>query len=425
LILNDPYSGGTHLPDVTLVAPVFADGERAGFVANRAHHADIGTATPGSMPLSASLSEEGVLIEPTWLFRDSRLDSAALDGICSRMRNPQLAAGDFQAQAAASATGERLLGALVAEAGRDAFSERGRALDDYARRLASKTMAGWPRGAFSAEDAMDDDGLGGSGPTIRVRLEIGEDGLVVDFDDTDDEVGGNLNCPMSVTAAAVFYAVRCLLPAETPACAGSLAAIDMRAPRGCLVNATHPSATAAGNVETSQRIVDVVFRALAEAMPDRIPAASQGTMNNLGLGSERWSYYETMAGGCGATASTPGRHAVHSHMTNTLNTPAEVLEAHFPLRVTGYRQRRGSGGSGRVPGGDGLEREIEFLEATDVTLITERRRLAPWGLDGGGDGARGENRLDGEILPAKTHFRAESGQRLTIRTPGGGGYGSE
>jgi N-methylhydantoinase B len=220
----------------------------------------------------------------------------------------------------------------------------------------------------------------------------------------------------------VFYALRCLLPDETPNCAGALQFLDLTAPEGCLVNALSPAATAAGNVETSQRIVDVVLRALAEVLPDRIPAASQGTMNNLGMGSGDWSYYETMAGGCGAARGCDGRSAVHSHMTNTLNTPAEVLEAHFPVRITRYARRRDSGGNGRWRGGDGLEREFEFLAPAEVTLITERRVHAPWGLHGGGDGAVGENLLDGQPLPAKVTVEAQPGQRLLIRTPGGGGF---
>ena len=424
LILNDPYAGGTHLPDVTVIAPVFESGECVGFVANRAHHADIGSATPGSMPLSRSLEEEGVLISPQWLYRDGRLDRDVLDGICGEMRNPELSAGDFQAQVAASAFGEKAFGALVAELGRDRLQAFAVALNDYAGRLASASISELPEGCWKASDRMDCDGAGGPGPTIRVALRVNSGRIEVDFDGTDDQVAGNLNCPMSVTAAAVYYALRCLLPEETPACAGALDCMQLSAPEGCLVNARSPAATAAGNVETSQRIVDVVFRALAEALPDRIPAASQGTMNNLGLGGERWSYYETMAGGCGATADTPGRHAAHSHMTNTLNTPAEVLELHFPLRILRYQYRRGSGGQGECSGGDGLVREFEFLETAQATLITERRVHSPWGLAGGEPGGKGRNLLDGEELPSKISIEVNAGQILTIETPGGGGYGN-
>ena len=422
LMLNDPYAGGTHLPDVTVIAPVFVSGDCVGFVANRAHHADIGSATPGSMPLSRSLEEEGVLISPQWLYRDAELDRDALDDICREMRNPELSAGDFQAQVAASAFGEKAFGALVEELGREQLQTFAQALNDYAGRLASASISDLPEGCWQAEDCMDCDGAGGTGPTIRVSLKVASGRIEVDFDGTDDQVPGNLNCPMSVTAAAVYYALRCLLPEETPTCAGALDCMHLSAPEGCLVNARSPAATAAGNVETSQRIVDVVFRALAEALPDRIPAASQGTMNNLGLGGERWSYYETMAGGCGATASVPGRHAVHSHMTNTLNTPAEVLEMHFPLRILRYQYRRGSGGQGACAGGDGLVREFEFLEPAQATLITERRVNAPWGLADGESGRKGLNLLDGEILPSKISIEVEAGQVLTIETPGGGGY---
>lgn len=423
LILNDPYAGGTHLPDVTVIAPVFESGECVGFVANRAHHADIGSATPGSMPLSRSLEDEGVLISPQWLYRDGEPEREVLDRICREMRNPALAEGDFQAQVAASALGERAFGALIEELGRGRLQSLTRALNDYAKRLAAASIEKLPDGSWQAEDRMDCDGADGPGPVIRLKLRVDAGQVDVNFEGTDEQVAGNLNCPMSVTAAAAYYALRCLLPEETPTCAGALDCMRLHAPAGCLVNARSPAATAAGNVETSQRIVDVVFRALAEALPDRIPAASQGTMNNLGLGGKRWSYYETMAGGCGATADVPGRHAVHSHMTNTLNTPAEVLEAHFPLRILRYQRRRESGGQGACAGGDGLVREFEFLEPAQATLITERRVHAPWGLAGGGDGGRGRNLLDGEELPAKISVEVEAGQVLTIETPGGGGYG--
>jgi N-methylhydantoinase B len=338
------------------------------------------------------------------------------------MRDPALAAADFQAQVAASASGERALLTLLDEYGPERFQRLCRLLNAYAEQLASAALAELPRGRYCAEDAMDDDGAGGEGPVLRVAVEIDEHGLHVDFAGTDAAVPGNLNCPLSVTAAAAFYVLRCLLPDRTPACAGAMAPLRLEAAPGSLVHAQRPSATAAGNVETSQRIVDVLLRALSAALPERIPAASQGTMNNVGLGSSDWSYYETQAGGCGATAARPGRSAVHSHMTNTLNTPAEVLERHFPLRLVEYRIRRGSGGDGRCRGGDGLIRTFEFLAPAEVTLITERRRLAPWGLQGGRDGQPGVNLLDGEPLPAKVGLRVRAGQRLRVETPGGGGF---
>jgi len=424
LVLNDPYAGGTHLPDVTLIAPVFHDGRMTGFVANRAHHADIGSETPGSMPLSRTLHDEGLLIEPTWLYRDGTRNEDAFRAICAPMRDPALAAADFQAQVAASASGERALAALIEEYGPARFRALCAGLNGYAERLAANALAALPGGTYRAEDAMDDDGAGGPGPVLRVAVEVDDGRVRVDFTGTDPAVPGNLNCPMSVTAAGVFYVVRCLLPDSTPACAGAMAGLTLEAPPGCLVHAQRPSATAAGNVETSQRIVDVLLRALARAIPERIPAASQGTMNNLGLGSARWSYYETQAGGCGASVDDPGRSAVHSHMTNTLNTPAEVLERHFPLRLVEYRIRRGSGGNGRQRGGDGLVRTFEFLEPAEVTLITERRRLAPWGLQGGEPGRPGENTLDGRPLAPKVGVKVGAGQRLRIATPGGGGYGA-
>lgn len=424
LILNDPYKGGTHLPDVTLIAPVFAGDGLIGFVANRAHHADIGSAVPGSMPISRNLDEEGVLIAPVLLYRAGKLDEGVLQRISEGMRNPGLARGDFQAQIAASANGERALAALFEDYGRAGFAALSGALNEYAGRLARALLADLPEGEWSAADRMDDDGLGGPGPEIRLRLTLREGRVRLDFTGTDAQVAGNLNCPLSVTAAAVYYAFRCLLPADTPDCAGSLEVLELSAPEGCLVNAKAPAAVAAGNVETSQRLVDVVLKALSRVLPERIPAASQGTMNNLGMGSDRWSYYETLAGGCGATRDTPGRHCAHSHMTNTLNTPVEVLETTFPLRVIRYQRRRGSGGNGRSPGGDGVIREFEMLEPVNVTLITERRRHPPWGLAGGADGKRGENLVDGEAVAGKCNLELGPGQRLTFKTPGGGGWGA-
>lgn len=425
LILNDPYRGGTHLPDVTVIAPVFAAGRLSGFVANRAHHADIGGTVPGSMPVSRSLEEEGVLIEPVLLCREGRVDTTVLGQITSNMRNPSLSRADFHAQVAASATGERILTALVEEYGETGFTQLALALNDYAKRLARSVLARLPPSTVTGEDYMDDDGRGGEPAGIRVKVVISPRTLTVDFAGTQAQVSGNLNCPLSVTAAAVYYVFRCLLPPETPDCAGSLDSIRIEATAGSLVNARAPAAVAAGNVETSQRIVDVLLRALYHAVPEQIPAASQGTMNNLGIGGRGWSYYETIAGGCGATAAEAGRHAVHSHMTNTLNTPVEVLEKSYPLRMIRYQRRRGSGGEGRCAGGDGVIREYEFTEAADISLITERRRFSPWGLAGGGDAGRGAQWLDGRELASKATMPVRPGQRLRIETPGGGGYGEK
>ncbi|HWP94137.1 MAG TPA: hydantoinase B/oxoprolinase family protein [Gammaproteobacteria bacterium] len=427
-VFNDPFLGGTHLPDVTVVAPVFHDGRCAAFVANRAHHADIGGKTPGSMPIARRLEEEGVVIPPTILVRDGRLDEGMLRSMLEGTCSPERVHGDFAAQVSANRTGAERLASLIGRLGGvSAFTAAVHALNDYAERLAWSGLATIPRGRYAFEDLMDDDGLGRLDLPVRVCIDVRSDGIEVDFSGTAAQVEGNINCPLPVTAAAVLYAFRCLMPSETPACAGAFRGVRLRAPEGSLVNACRPAAVAAGNVETSSRIVDAVLGALAQALPDRIPAASQGTMNNLAMGARltngAWDYYETIAGGTGAHAHGPGLSGVQSHMTNTLNTPIEVLEANFPVRVRRYALRDGSGGAGLHRGGDGLVRAFEFLGPAEVTLLTERRRHAPWGLAGGESGAPGRNLLNGEALPGKVACRVAAGDVLTIETPGGGGWG--
>ena len=434
VVLNDPYLGGTHLPDVTLVAPLFAPGADpvgtvpVAFIANRAHHADIGAAAPGSMPLSRSLDEEGLVIPPVRLVRSGSLQSSVLDAILSAVRNPDQGRGDFLAQIGANRAGLQRLGLLVAQRGAVAYAGALEDLNAYGERLARAALESIPVGVYRFEDWMDDDGQGTPLIPIRVRLERSASGVFLDFAGTSPQVPGNINCPLSVAAAAVLYCFRCLMPPQTPACAGSFKPIGLAAPEGSLLNARRPAAVAAGNVETSSRVVDVVLGALAQAIPERIPAASHGSMNNLALGSTDpvapWDYYETIGGGMGAGALGGGWSGIQTHMTNTLNTPIEVLESRFPLRVTRYGLRRGSGGVGARPGGDGLVREIELLGATQVTLLSERRRIAPWGMAGGGPGAPGLNRLNGTELLGKVTLSAKAGDRLTIETPGGGGWGA-
>jgi N-methylhydantoinase B len=350
-----------------------------------------------------------------------------LQHITTATASPAQMHADLAAQISANRTGAGKLSALVRGAGPDAFRAGLAAVNRYGERLARQALAAIPDGTYTFTDVMDDDGTGRRDIRIRVTLTVRQGQVVVDFRGTDSQVPGNINCPLPVTAAAVWYVFRCLMPAYTPACAGSFRAIRLQAPPGSLVNAGPPAAVAAGNVETSSRIVDAVAGALAEALPDRVPAASQGTMNNLAMGARsatrNWDYYETIAGGAGGGPRYPGLSAVQSHMTNTLNTPVEVLELNYPLRITGYRVRTGSGGAGRHPGGDGLEREYEFLAPATVTLLTERRQHAPWGLQGGAAGRPGENRLNRRELPAKVTFTAAPGDRLTLRTPGGGGWG--
>ena len=426
LILNDPYQGGTHLPDITLVAPVFAQGKLAGFAANRAHHADIGSESPGSMPVSRSLKEEGMLISPVLLISKGETDDGLLHTILGKLTNPETSRGDFNAQIAANLLGAARLQELAETMASGEFERQESSLQSWAHSLVSQSLAGIPNGCYEFEDCLDDDGHGHASIPVRVSIRVSDGGVHVDFSGTAGQVQGNLNCPMPVTAAAVFYVFRCLMPAHTPACHGALQGVTISAPEGCLVNAKFPAAVAAGNVETSSRIVDAVCGALAQALPQQMPAASQGTMNNLAMGrrGERgWDYYETLGGGMGAASSCNGRSARHSHMTNTLNTPVEVLELSYPLRVMRYAIRRGSGGAGQYRGGDGIEREYLFLEDAEVSLLTERREYPPWGLAGGEAGLCGRNELDGQRIPGKTQFKALAGQILTIKTPGGGGYG--
>ena len=427
VIVNDPYLGGTHLPDITLIAPVYRDDRCIGFVANRAHHADIGAESPGSMPVSRSLHEEGLVIAPTHLLTDSEPVAATWQRILDSTANPVQMKGDLAAQVSANRTGVARLQALAADYG-DRYLAGLDQINAYGARIAARTLSDIPDGNYHFSDFMDDDGMGTEDIRIEVTLRVRQQQVEIDFSGTAEQVAGNINCPLSVAAAAVFYVFRCLMPAHTPACHGSFSALHIHAPAGCLVNADRPAAVAAGNVETSSRIVDVVTGALARALPWRIPAASQGTMNNIAMGArhagDSWDYYETLGGGTGGGSRYAGLSAVQSHMTNTLNTPVEVLEMEYPLRIRRYAMRNGSGGPGRHPGGNGLMREYEFLAAATVTLLSERRRHAPWGLDGGGPGRPGENRLNDRIMPGKVSLQVVAGDRLSVSTPGGGGWGS-
>lgn len=429
LVVNDPYLGGTHLPDVTLIAPVFdgAGRELAGFVANRAHHANIGCDTPGSMPVSRRLDEEGEIISPVLLIsagEPQRKVMARLPGLSGGELS-----GDFAAQAGANRVGAARLRRLVESAGPAAWRRGMAELNDYAERIAASAISELAPGRYRFGDVMDDDGAGSEDIPLKVLLTIAEGRARLDFSGSAPMVPGNLNCPESVAAAASYYCFRCLMPDEAPACEGLFRRIEISTRSGTIVNAVRPAAVAAGNVETSTRLVDLVLGALAQARPGLIPAASQGTMNNIAMGridadGGRWDYYETLAGGLGAGPRRDGLDCVHSHMTNTLNTPVESLEMHYPLRIRRYGMRRGSGGQGARRGGNGVVREYEFLEPARLSLLTERRRVAPWGLNGGGDGAPGENLLNGRPLPGKCSLSVGAGDRLLIRTPGGGGWGA-
>jgi len=428
VVLNDPYLGGTHLPDVTLIAPLFIADKLVAFVANRAHHADIGADSPGSMPISSHLEEEGLIIPPTHLMRDFKVDEEIFSTIIDRLQHGAQARGDFSAQISANQAGIARLAELIESVGADNFAASLDELNDYAACLSSAALADIPDGDYYFSDVMDGDGLGNEDIEISVKLQVCGSEIEVDFAGTAAQTRGNINCPLSVAAAGVYYVFRCLMPAHTPACAGSFRHIKLTAPEGCLLNATRPAAVAAGNVETSTRVVDVMMGALAQAIPELIPAASHGSMNNVAMGSRGqrpWDYYETLGGGMGAGAQGGGQSAVQTHMTNTLNTPIEVLEMNYPLRVPRYEIRRDSGGKGMRDGGDGLLREYEFLAPAQVTLLTERRQHQPWGVNDAEHGKVGENKLNGEALPSKISLSVKEGDRLSIATPGGGAWQKE
>ncbi len=427
LLLNDPFQGGTHLPDVTLIAPVFVRGQCVGFVVNRAHHADIGAESPGSMPIAGTLDEEGLRIPPVLLVEGGAVNEQVLDDIIACTHNAAITRGDFSAQISANRTGVRRITELVEVMGTEAYAVALRELNEYGERMARQALEQLPDGRYRFTDYLDDDGLGTRDIRLCVELLIQGSSVNVDFSGTASQVAGNINCPVPVVAAAVFYVFRCLMDERTPACSGSFRPVCLQVPEGCLLNARYPAAVAAGNVETSSRVVDLLLGALSEAVPDLIPAASQGSMNNLAMGARgaggSWDYYETVGGGMGAGPHGGGLDAVQTHMTNTLNTPVEVVESMFPLRICRYRIRRGSGGVGRRNGGNGLLREYRFLSPAQVTLITERRERAPWGLAGGAAGKPGRNELNGTVVAAKTALDVDAGDHLLIRTPGGGGFG--
>jgi N-methylhydantoinase B len=413
-ILNDPYRGGTHLPDITLVTPVFAGDELLGFAASRAHHADVGGPTPGGMPSSSTrLEDEGVVIPPT------RAGEDELREIAERMRSPRQRLADLRAQRAANRVGAQRLGELADRHGVDGLREGMAEILDYAERRTRAALADLPDGTYEARDVLE--AAGGEDLELRVAARVSGDDLRLDFAGTAGQVEGNLNCPLAVTRSAAFFAVRVLTDPDAPPSAGAYRPIEVEAPPGCLLNARSPAAVAAGNVETSSRVADLVIAALAGACP--APAQGQGTMNNLTLAGEGWTYYETIGGGQGACPDADGPSAIHVAMSNTLNTPVEALETEFPLRVRRLAIRHGTGGEGRYRGGDGIVRELEALAPMRFTLITERRRHAPAGRDGGGDGAPGRNLLGGEPLPAKAEGELRPGDVLTIETPGGGGHG--
>ena len=437
-ILNDPYAGGTHLPDITMVMPVFCEGveEASFFVAARAHHADVGGTFAGSMGPAREIFQEGLRIPPVRLVRAGEIDRDLLAMVLLNVRTPAEREGDLAAQIGACRVGEQRLQQLVERYGVERLEALGEELLNYSERLVRAELRRLPSGEFVAEDWLDDDGVSDMPVRIAVKLVVDAEvgGIAIDFAETSAQVAGSVNAVRAITLSACFYVLRCLLGEDAPATAGILRPLTLELPEGSVVNARPPAAVAGGNVETSQRIVDVLLRALAKAAPERVPAASAGTMSNLTIGGVDartgavFTYYETTAGGMGASASGNGLPGVQTHMTNSLNTPVEALEFAYPLRMRRYGYRRGSGGAGMHRGGDGLVKELEILCDAEVTLLADRRRFRPYGLQGGEEGLAGRARVEVDglerELPGKFSERMKAGTVLRLETPGGGGWGS-
>jgi len=444
VILNDPFRGGSHLPDITMITPIFITDAPPlspstppqrpfGFVASRAHHADVGGMSPGSMPLSQEIFQEGVVIPPLKLVEGGQVNQSLLDLLLANVRTPDERAGDLRAQMAANHKGIARFKEVITTYGETQVSNYMTGLLEYAERMTRNLIADLPDGTYLFEDFLDGDGIDPDPVKIAVTVTINGDEAAVDFGGSSNQVRGSINTVYAVTVSAVLYVFRALIGLDIPANSGCLAPIEVKAPKGSVVNAQPPAAVAGGNVETSQRIVDVLLGALAQAAPKRVPAAAQGTMNNLVIGGwdpERqrpYTYYETIGGGMGAGPKSPGANAIQCHMTNTLNTPIEALEYAYPFRVRRYEIRQGSGGAGCQVGGNGIRREMELLHPAHITLLTERRQFAPYGLAGGQPGKCGRNLLvrDGQVseLPGKTTRAVKAGDILRLETPGGGGYG--
>ena len=422
-ILNDPYTGGTHLPDLTLVTPMAVGGEILGYAVTRAHHSDVGGMRPGSMPSdSREIYQEGIVLPPLRLVRAGEEVREATELILANVRTPDVRRGDLRAQTAANGLAERRLGELIERRGRDVVLAAMQEVLAYAERRTREALRAVPDGTYEASSEVEGDGVTEEDVPLRVCVEVRGEGMRIDFTGTAEQVAGNVNCPLAVTRSACYFALRVLIPADVPANAGAYAALEIDAPEGSLVHARRPAAVVAGNVETSQRVADTVLLALSDVVD--LPAQGQGTMNNVVIGGSRWTYYETIGGGQGAGANGSGSSGVHVGMSNTLNTPIEALELEYPLRVERYELAYGSGGAGAHRGGDGIERSVRTLEDASLSLLTDRRRHDPAGARGGEAGRRGENRLNDEVLPAKAGPELKAGDVITLRTPGGGGYGA-
>ncbi len=436
VMLNDPYQGGTHLPDITLVAPVFLGHERRPtfYVANRAHHSDVGGMSPGSMPVAREIYQEGLILPPVRLVRRGRIVPDVLRILLANVRTPAEREGDLAAQIGANRVGDARLRRLVARHGRRRILGYAASLQAYTARMVRAAIRSIPDGTYAFEDVLDDDGFTERPIRIVATIRVRGDRATVDFTGSDAQVGGSVNANLAITLSACLYVFRCLVNEDVVYNAGVAAPLTVIAPAGTVVNARRPAAMAGGNVETSQRITDVVIGALARAVPDRMPAASQGTMNNVTIGGtdprtgSRFAYYETLGGGMGGRRGGAGLSGVHTHMSNTRNTPIEAIEHDLPIRMRQYRLRTDSAGAGQWPGGEGLVREYEMLAEASVTVLSDRRTHAPWGAAGGAPGGRGRNtliRADGreQPLPGKVELQLNPGDRLRIETPGGGGYG--
>jgi N-methylhydantoinase B len=420
--INDPYSGGTHLPDITLVSPVAPGGEILGYAVTRAHHSDVGGMRPGSAPSdSREIYQEGIIIPPVRLVRGGEYVGDVLDLLLANVRTPAIRRGDLRAQIAANQIAEQRVGELIERRGKEIVLAAYDEVISYTERRTREVVRNLPDGEYTAEDYMEGDGTVDEDILIRAKIILEDDSMTIDFAGTADAVRGNVNCPLAVTRSACYFALRVLLPGDVPANAGTYAPLDIKAPEGSLVNARSPSAVVAGNVETSSRIADTVLSALSGAAT--LPAQGQGTMNNLVIGGPGWTYYETIGGGQGASERGPGPSGVHVGMSNTLNTPTEAFEMEYPMRVERYELLYGSGGDGEHRGGDGIVRAVRVLEPASLSLLTDRRRHGPRGVDGGEPGKVGRNLLGGEELPPKVSRELEEGDVVTVETPGGGGYG--
>lgn len=436
VILNDPFAGGTHLPDLTMIAAVYTGKKQPSFyVANRAHHADIGGANPGSMGTATEIYQEGLRIPPVKLVSQGKVNQDIKSLFLSNVRLAEEREGDLTAQIGAIRTGIKRLTEIVDRYGEKECQKYAHNLVAYTGQMMKQLIASLPDGQYSAEDYLDDDGITNTPIKIAVNITIKDQEAIIDFTGTDKQCSGPINAVLAITVSAVYYVFRCLLEETVPANAGILEPIKVIAPENSIVNAALPAAVAAGNVETSQRIVDVLLKALTKVLPKKIPAASQGTMNNLTLGGinpktgKEFAYYETIAGGMGASPTSNGLSGVHSHMTNSLNTPIEALEYIYPMRVRRYSLRHNSGGQGRYCGGDGIIKEIEVLTFAQVNLLSDRRRFAPYGLEGGLEAKPGKAYIIGQegkkTIASKESIQLKAGERIVIETPGGGGFGSK